>query len=293
MLGTQSRSRLSAMKRDLKEWAAHGIFLASALFGILMLALLLAILLRDGAGGLHWGFITNLPSRFPDMSGIKVALLGTLWVMAFTALFSFPLGVGTALYLEEYAPKNWVTRVLQVNISNLAGVPSVVYGILGLALFVRFLSLDRSVLSGALTMSLLILPIVIVTSQEAIKSVPNDYKQASYALGASRWQTIWYVVLPRAFPFILTGTILAMSRAIGETAPLLIIGAFGYLNFSPASPTDPFTVLPIQLFNWTSRPQDEFRDIAASAIIVLLLVLLTMNAGAIFLRAKFRGGPEE
>ena len=233
-------------------------------------------------------FLTHAPSRFAHMSGIKVAFMGTLWMMAFTALFSFPIGVGAAIYLEEYAPRHWLTRLIQINITNLAGVPSIVYGILGLALFVRALALDRSIISGSLTMSLLIMPIIIITSQEALRAIPLSLRQASYALGATRWQTIWHVVLPQALPGILTGTILALSRAIGETAPLIMIGALTYIAFTPASPFDPFTALPIQIFNWTSRPQAEFREIAAAGIIVLLVVLLTMNAGAIYLRNKFQ-----
>ena len=285
--------RSSNLVRDLREWSAHALFLAAALFGIVMLFVLLGTVFSVGVGGLSLDFITGLPSRFPSMAGIRPALLGTLWILGFTALFSFPIAVGSALYLEEYAPRNWLTRIFQVNIANLAGVPSIVYGILGLALFVRFLAFERSVISGALTMSLLVMPIVIITAQEAIRAVPGSLRQASYALGATRWQTIWNVVLPHAMGPILTGTILALSRAIGETAPMIIIGAFGYLNFAPSSPGDPFTVLPIQIFNWTARPQDEFRDIAGSAIIVLLIVLLAMNATAIFLRSRFQGQSEQ
>ena len=293
MLGKRQQQRSGALGRDIREALAFVGFLGASLVGVLALILLVVTVLIDGVGGLSAEFITNLPSRFPGMAGIRTAFLGTLWLMGFTALLSFPVGVGAALYLEEYAPRNWFTRLLQVNITNLAGVPSVVYGILGLALFVRTLALERSVLAGALTMSLLVMPIIIITSQEAIRSVPVSLRQASYALGATRWQTTWHVVLPRALAAILTGSILAMSRAIGETAPMIMIGAVGFLNFSPAHPLDPFTVLPIQIFNWTSRPQDEFRDIAASAIIVLLIVLLAMNAFAIFLRGKFQSGGEQ
>ena len=281
-----------------RKWRAagfYGISLAATLLGVVFLIILVVTVMIDGVGPLFRefpGFFTSTPSRFADQSGIKVAFLGTLWMMSFTALFSFPVGLGAALYLEEYAPKHWITRLIQINITNLAGVPSIVYGILGLAVFVRIMSLDRSVLSGALTMSLLIMPIIIITSQEALRSVPNSLRQASYALGATRWQTIWHVVLPHAFPSILTGTILALSRAIGETAPLIMVGALTFIAFSPSSPMDPFTALPIQIFNWTSQPKDEFRDIAASAIIVLLVVLLTLNAGAIYLRNRFQNRSE-
>ena len=280
-------------RHNLREASAYAVFLGATLLGVLALVLLLVTVLKDGVGGLSPGFISGLPSRFPEAAGIKTALLGTIWLMGFTALFSFPVGVGAALYLEEYAPRNWLTRLVQVNIANLAGVPSIVYGMLGLALFVRALALERSVLAGAMTMSLLILPIVIIASQEAIRGVPDSLRQASYALGATRWQTVWHVILPRALSPILTGTILALSRAIGETAPMIMIGAFGYLNFAPQHPLDPFTVLPIQIFNWTARPQDEFRDIAGSAIIVLLVLLLVMNGTAILLRNRFQGRAEQ
>ncbi len=285
---SQSRSMRG---RILRGRAFYILSVAAALVGIVVLFVLLGTIIADGGAALVRDFpqfLTHAPSRFAHMSGIKVAFMGTLWMMAFTALFSFPIGVGAAIYLEEYAPRHWLTRLIQINIANLAGVPSIVYGILGLALFVRALSLDRSIISGSLTMSLLIMPIIIITSQEALRAIPLSLRQASYALGATRWQTIWHVVLPQALPGILTGTILALSRAIGETAPLIMIGALTYIAFTPASPFDPFTALPIQIFNWTSRPQEEFREIAAAGIIVLLVVLLTMNAGAIYLRNKFQ-----
>ena len=278
-------------RRKLRARIFHGLFLAATLLGIVALFILLGVIIAEGGGALFRdfpNFFTSAPSRFPEMSGIRVALLGTIWMMAFTALFSIPVGMGAAVYLEEYAPRHWLTRLIQINISNLAGVPSIVYGLLGLALFVRALALDRSILAAALTMSLLVMPIIIITTQEAIRSVPQSLRQASYALGATRWQTIWHVVLPQALPGILTGTILALSRAIGETAPLLMVGALSFLIFSPSTPLDPFLALPIQIFNWTTRPQSEFREIAAAAIIVLLVVLLAMNAGAVYLRNRFQ-----
>ncbi len=274
------------------------LFLTTAILatgvGIVVLATLLIDVSTDGFPRLSWDFITSYPSRFAERAGILSALMGTLWVMALTALFSFPLGVGTALYLEQYAPKNRFTDVIQTNIANLAGVPSIVYGILGLTVFVRWFALDRSVLAGALTMTLLILPITIIASREAIRAVPNSLITASYGLGATKWQVVQTTILPYAFPGILTGTILSMSRAIGETAPLLIMGALTFIAFVPGSdgfwngPLDPFTVLPIQIFNWASRPQHAFLETAAAGIVVLLIVLLAMNSLAIFLRNKYQ-----
>ncbi|MCL7926809.1 MAG: phosphate ABC transporter permease PstA [marine benthic group bacterium] len=264
------------------------ICLASIAFSILMLLLLLFDVLRDGWHWLSVDFLTRYPSRIPERAGIKSAILGTLWMMGLTALVSFPTGVGAAIYLEEYAPKNWFTRILQTNIANLAGVPSIVYGILGLAIFVRYFALGRSVIAGALTLALLILPVIIIASQEAIKAVPTSLREASYGVGATKWQTIRYHVFPVALPGILTGTILSLSRAIGETAPLIMIGALTFIAFPPRSPMDPFTVLPIQIFNWTAKPQAEFHELAAAAIIVLLVLLLAMNATAIFLRNRYQ-----
>lgn len=263
-------------------------FLAT-LIGIFFLALLLRDVLSQGAGWLSLDFLKNFPSRFPAQAGIKSALFGTLWVIGLTALISFPVAVGAAVYLEEYSPNHWITGLVQTNISNLAGVPSIVYGLLGLALFVRILAFDRSVLSGALTMSLLILPIIIIASQEALRAVPTSIREAAYSVGGSRWQVIWEHVLPYAMPGILTGAILALSRAIGEAAPMIAIGALTFIAYNPEGPMDGFTVLPIQIFNWASRPQEEFQNIAAAGIIVLLVVLLTMNATAVLLRSYFRG----
>lgn len=262
---------------------------AATLIGILFLVLLLKEILSQGIGWLSWDFLNTFPSRFPEQAGLKSALFGTLWVISLTALFSFPVGVGAAIYLEEYAPRHWITAIIQTNISNLAGVPSIVYGLLGLALFVRILAFDRSVLAGALTMSLLILPIIIITAQESLRAVPPSIREAAYAVGANRWQVIWEHVLPYAIPGILTGTILALSRAIGEAAPMITIGALTFIAYVPEGPMDGFTVLPIQIFNWASRPQAEFQNIAAAGIIVLLVVLLSMNAAAVLLRSHYRG----
>ena len=263
------------------------VFLLATLVGVAALAILLVDVLRQGAGSISWSFITSYPSRMASRAGIWAALIGSLWILALTAAFSFPLGIATAIWLEEYAPSGWINRVIQTNIANLAAVPSIVYGILGLAVFVRWMGFGRSVLAGSLTLTLLILPVMIIAAQEAIRAVPNSIRLASYALGATRWQTVSRQVLPMALPGVLTGTILALSRAVGETAPLILIGALAFVPFVPDGPLDAFTVLPIQIFNWVGRPQPEFHQIAAGGIIVLLVVLLTFNLIAILLRNKY------
>jgi phosphate transport system permease protein len=263
------------------------ICFAATIVGVIVLALLLADILVDGAGALSLDFLNRFPSRLPSRAGIKPALIGSAWVMGLTAVISFPLGVGTAIWLEEYAPNNRWTRVVETNIANLAGVPSIVYGILGLALFVRAFALGRSILAAALTLALLILPVIIIASQEAIKAVPNSIRLGAYALGATRWEAIRHHVFPMALPGILTGTILALSRAIGEAAPVILVGALGFVAFVPDSPLDQYTVLPFQIFNWVSRPQSEFHRLAAAASIVLLVLLLAMNAAAIWLRNRY------
>ena len=252
--------------------------------------LLLAVLIYEvSVLGLPWldaQFLSSFPSRFPEKAGIKSALVGTLWLVTMTAAFAIPVGVLAAVYLEEYAKPTRLTEIININIANLAGVPSIVYGILGLAIFVRFFALERSLVSGALTMSLLILPVIIISSKEAIRAVPSSLRQAAFAVGATRWQVIRAHVLPSAMPGILTGVILAISRAIGETAPLIMIGALTYVAFVPEGPMDEFTALPIQIFNWTSRPQQEFHELASAGIIVLLIVLLLMNAAAVLIRQR-------
>ncbi|MDP2917110.1 MAG: phosphate ABC transporter permease PstA [Dehalococcoidia bacterium] len=287
-----------AFKRRLRIRQLQGssfkvLFLSASLIGIFALAILLVDVLKDGIGWLDWQFITSYPSRKPQEAGILSALFGTLWVMVLTALFSFPVGVGAAIYLEEYAPDNRLRRFIQTNINNLAGVPSIVYGLLGLTLFVQALAMGRSVLAGALTLTLMSLPVIIIAAQEAIRSVPEAHRFGAHALGASRWQVVRHIVLPSALPGVLTGTILAMSRAIGEAAPMIAISALVYLTFIPISPLDRFTVLPIQIFNWVSRPQEEFWHLAAAGIIVLLIVLLSMNAVAILLRNRYQKRTEE
>jgi phosphate transport system permease protein len=248
-------------------------------------------------------FVRNPQSGDPERAGVRTAILGSLWTIAITVLFSFPLGVGAAIYLEEYASDNWINRIIRTNINNLAGVPSIIYGMLGLAIFVRALepltsgslfglvdpttANGRTILSAGMTLGLLILPLIIINSQEAIRAVPSSLRQASLGLGATQWQTIWHHVLPNALPGILTGAILAISRAIGETAPLVVVGASTFITVDPSNPFSKFTTLPIQIYQWTARPQDEFRNIAAAAIIVLLILLLSMNATAVLLRNRY------
>ena len=267
--------------------------LAAVLVGIVGLGILLVQVAVEGAPWLSAGFLDNFPSRHPEQAGMRSAIFGTIWIIGLTALFTVPVGVGAAVYLEEYAPRNRLTSLIEINISNLAGVPSIVYGLLGLALFVQWMALGRSVVAGALTMTLLVLPIVILAAREALRAVPDSYRQAAYAMGATQWQVERLIVLPAALPGILTGVILALSRAVGEAAPMIAISALVYLTFSPTSPLDRFTVMPIQIFNWASRPQDEFRELAAAGIVVLLIVLLGMNSITIYLRNRFQKRSEE
>ena len=262
----------------------------ATVFGIIVLTALLVDVAVTGLTWLDWQFLTDFPSRRPAEAGIVSAIVGSLWLMGLTALFSVPLGVGAAIYLEEYASQGWFLRVIQVNIANLAGVPSVIYGILGLTLFVRYFAFERSILAGSLTMSLLILPIIVISTQEALRGIPDGVREAAFALGATRSQVIYSHVLPAAAPGILTGVILALSRAIGETAPLIMIGALTFIAFLPEGMMDAFTVLPIQIFNWTARPQEEFQNLAAAAILVLMVFLFLMNLSAILLRNYYEEG---
>ena len=275
--------------RQLQGRFFYAVCLAATIMGILSLVTLLASIAADGLGRVSWDFINAYPSRFADQAGIKSALFGTFWLMALTTLFAVPLGLGAAIYLEEFAPRNWLTRIIEINVNNLAGVPSIIYGLLGLTVFVRVLDLGRSVLAGSLLISLLILPIIIVSAREGLRAVPPSIREAALAVGATPWQTVRFQVLPPAMPMMLTGVILALSRAIGETAPLIVIGALTFVAFVPDGLLSSFTVLPIQIFNWTSRPQPEFANTAAAGIIVLLAVLLTMNAVAVILRNYFEG----
>jgi len=270
-----------------KNLISKYIFLVATLLSLSVLGILFWRIISQGLPYLDWQFMNSLPSRKPENAGIYTALNGTIWLMFVVAPVTFIVGVGTAIYLEEYAKKNKFTSFIQVNIANLAGVPSVVYGLLGLTIFVRLLALDTSVIAAGLTMSLLILPVIIVSSQEAIRSVPNQLREASYGMGATKWQTIRRVVLPSAVPGILTGVILALSRAIGETAPLVVLGIPLFLNVIPNSIFDSFTALPMQIYNWTSRPDSEFHALAAAGIIVLLALLIIMNSIAVLIRNKF------
>ena len=273
-------------RRYFKAKLFRGFCFSVAWVGVLILGVLLFHVTWEGFPWLDMQFINDFPSRFPKKAGINSALFGTLWLIGFTALFSVPIGIGAGIYLEEFGNKNYLSRFVDLNISNLAGVPSIVYGMLGLVIFVRWFGLGESVLAGALTMSLLILPIIIIATREALRAVSGTIRQAAFALGATRWQTIYSHVLPQAFPGILTGIILALSRAIGETAPLIMIGALTYVAFVPEGPMDEFTALPIQIFNWASRPQKEFHELAAAGILVLLFVLLLMNSIAVIIRHR-------
>lgn len=277
-------------RRHAKAKLVHGLFFGATYAGVVLLAVLLGAIIQQGLPWLSWDFLSNFPSRIAAQAGIKSALYGSIWLIVLTTLIAVPLGLGAAIYLEEYVRQGRWSRFIEVNIANLAGVPSIVYGILGLAIFVRGLVFGRSVLAGALTMSLLILPIIIIAAREALRAVPQSLRHAAFAIGATRWQTVRAQVLPAALPGILTGIILALSRALGETAPLVVMGALTYVAFVPSGPLDSFTVLPIQIFNWASRPQPEFHGVAAAGILVLLVVLLSMNGLAIWLRQRLERG---
>ncbi|WP_054957064.1 phosphate ABC transporter permease PstA [Paenibacillus dakarensis] len=275
-------------RRRRSDRTLHLVFLVCTSIGIVALMALIVSILVDGLHRLSPEIFTNYPSRIADRSGMKSPIVGTIYLLLLMAPLSFILGVGAAIFLEEYAGKNRWVRLIQLNISTLAGVPSIIYGILGLAIFVRGMGLGRSLLSGVLTMTLLVLPIIIVSAQEALRAVPKNRRNASYALGATKWQTVSRSVLPSAMPGIMTGVILALSRAIGETAPLIMIGALTYVAFLPENLLDSFTVMPIQIFNWVSRPSQDFHDLAASGIILLLIMLFMMNLIAIWLRNKYQ-----
>lgn len=282
----------AVMKRMTKRITCNKVwkvlFFLATTFALVTLAILLYRIVTQGAGNLNLDFLTNFASRFADKAGIKAALVGSLWLMGVVAPVSILLGVGTAIYLEEYAKKNKMNDFIQMNISNLAGVPSIVFGLLGLTIFVRMMELGKSILAAGFTMSLLILPVIIVAAQEAIRAVPNEQREASYGMGATKWQTILRVVLPAAIPGILTGSILALSRAIGETAPLVVLGIPVILQFLPDGLLSQFTALPMQIYDWAKRPQEAFQYVAAAGILVLMIVLLLMNSIAIFIRNKFQ-----
>ncbi|KYG92229.1 phosphate ABC transporter permease PstA [Metasolibacillus sp. FSL H7-0170] len=283
---TAVMKRMSMRLKMNKVWKT--IFIVATTFALVALLILLARILSQGLSHLNFGFLTNFASRVPEKAGIKAALIGSLWLMAVVAPVSIILGVSSAIYLEEYAKKNRFNDFIRINISNLAGVPSIVFGLLGLTIFVRLLDLGKSILAAGFTMSLLILPIIIVSAQEAIRAVPQEQREASYGMGATKWQTIVKVVLPAAIPGILTGSILALSRAIGETAPLVVIGIPVILQFLPENLLSTFTALPMQIFDWAKRPQEEFQYVAAAGIIVLMILLVFMNSIAIYIRNKFQ-----
>ena len=264
---------------------------ASLLVLLVALAALVALIVdivRDGVARLSWDFLNAYPSRRATQAGIFPALAGSIFVILLTAMMALPSGVAAAIYLEEYGRRDFVARAIELNITNLAAVPSIIYGLLGLAVFVRLMAMGRSVIAGASTLALLALPVVILATREALRAVPGSIREGSYALGATKWQTIWHQVLPVAAPGILTGLILSLSRAIGETAPLITMGALTYVSFAPSSIWSSFTVLPIQIFNWVSRPQRDFHANAAAGILVLMVLLLTMNGLAIWLRDRYQ-----
>lgn len=281
VLGRRKRSGLIA------EGMATTVFLAATLVGLIALAALLYTIVAQGAGQVDVPFIRNFASRIPERAGIWPPLIGTLWLMGLVTLASFPLGVGAAIYLEEFAPKNRWTAAIETNIANLAAVPSIIYGLLGLAVFYRALGMGRSLITGALTLSLLVLPVIIIAAREALRAVPQSIRSGAMALGATRWEAVYKLVLPAAVPGIMTGAILGLSRAIGETAPLLVAGAAAFVAFTPDNLLDAYSALPIQIFDWVRRPQAEFQSLAAGAILVLLAVLLTMNAVAIVVRNRY------
>ncbi|CAN5570192.1 phosphate ABC transporter permease PstA [soil metagenome] len=301
--GTQTQEQRTPGQNDhfkpstaLRNWLARifiGVVFVATIIGIVVLAVLLVDVLVTGWPGLSWDFITNFPSFVsPEIAGILPGLLGSMWLIVLTALFAVPLGVGAAIYLEEYAEDTWINRIVEINIANLAGVPSIIYGLLGLAIFVGYLGPltgGKSILSGALTLSLLILPVIIISAREAIRTVPDTVREGAFALGASRWQAIRDHVLPMSLPGALTGTILALSRALGETAPLIVIGAATYLTFNPEGPRSNFTALPMLIYSYVSQPNQEFQEtIAAAGIIVLMVLLLVMNSSAIILRNRWQ-----
>ncbi len=272
----------------LVDKAFQGFAIFCTVFGLLSLLLFLGNICLEGIGRINWQFMTSLPSRLPEKAGIISAFVGTIWILVLTAIIAVPVGVGAGIYLEEYAGKNRLQDFFEINITNLAGVPSIIYGLLGLEVFARLMNMGGSILAGACTLSLLILPVIIVATRESLKAVPKSLREASFALGATKWQTIRMQLLPAASGGIVTGIILSLARAIGETAPLIVVGALAYVPFVPTSPMDEFTVMPIQIFNWISRPQKGFAIDAAAAIIVLLLITFVMNGIALYYRNKWQ-----
>ena len=300
---TQDMQQIRRLVARGKQWDKVFVIigLICLMIGVLTLAVLLAGLVQDGAGRLNWDFFTSFPSRRAENAGILSAIVGSSLVMLLTAITAIPLGVAAGVYLEEYARRNWVTEIIEINVNNLAGVPSIIYGLLALGLFVYALDFGQSILSAGLTLALLILPIIIVATREAIRAIPSSIREGAYALGATRWQMVRDHIIPYSTGGILTGVIIGLARAIGETAPIITIGALTIIAFLPEPPISaqfpfvsfewlksPFTVMPIQMFNWMSRPQAAFQENAAAAGVVLVVMTLVMNGAAIWLRLRYR-----
>ncbi len=286
--GTSLAATGAVARRQAVSRLSRYVLLAATLIGVFVFFYLAYETIGKGAGRLNIDFLTNYPSRKAEIAGLRSSILGSVWVVGFTVLLAIPIAIGTAIWIEEFAPRNRVLTIIKLNLANLAGVPSIIYGILGLAVFVRFFDLGPSILAGAFTLALMILPMTVIASQEAIRQVPPSIRQGALALGATQWQMVWNHVLPGAMPGIITGVILAISRAAGETAALIMIGAFAFIAFDNQSVNDDFTTVPVQIYNWTIRPQEAFRENAAAAIIVLMAAIMTMNLGASLLRDRFR-----
>ena len=282
------RARGRVAVRQAVSRASAYVFLGASLIGVFVLVLLAYETISTGAGRLSWDFLTNYPSRFAERAGLRSSAIGSAWVLGITVVLSLPIAIGTAIWIEEFAPRNRFLSIVKLNLANLAGVPSIIYGVLGLAVFSRFFGFGSTIMAGAFTVSLMILPMTVIASQEAIRQVPSSIRDGALALGATQWQTVWYHVLPGAAPGIITGIILAISRAAGETAALIMIGAFTFIAFDNTSPFEDFTTVPIQIYNWTIRPQEAFRENAAAAIIVLMVAVLSLNLAAAVIRERFR-----
>jgi phosphate transport system permease protein len=282
------RARGRVAVRQAVSRASAYLFLGASLVGVFVLLLLAYETISTGAGRLSWDFISNYPSRFAERAGLRSSAIGSIWVLGLTVFMALPVAVGTAVWIEEFAPQNKALTIVKLNLANLAGVPSIIYGVLGLAVFSRFFGFGSTIMAGSFTVSLMILPMTVIASQEAIRQVPSSIRDGALALGATEWQTVWYHVLPGAAPGIITGIILAVSRAAGETAALIMIGAFTFIAFDNTSPNEDFTTIPIQIYNWTIRPQEAFRANAAAAIIVLMVAVLSLNLLAAVIRERFR-----
>ncbi len=282
------RATGSVARRQALSRASRYILLGASLVGVVALITLLWDTVAAGASRVSWDFVTSYPSRRAADAGLRSSIIGSVWVMATTILLAIPIAVGTALWIEEFAPRGRFLTIVQLNLANLAGVPSIIYGILGLAVFVRYFQLGPSILAGSLTLALMIIPMTVIASTEAIRQVPPSIRDGSLALGATHWQTVWHHVLPGAMPGIMTGTILAISRAAGETAALIMIGAFTFIAYDNTSLMEDFTTVPIQIYNWTIRPQEAFRENAAAAILLLIAAVFSLNLIAVIVRERFR-----